>query len=92
VGGEPTWIQGASYPVCAGCTRTMSAVGQLAVEDVWDAEGPVAGRGAWNVKQDLFNASSLAAGGEAVELAVPARDVEFLGYAVTLLNGGGDRL
>jgi hypothetical protein len=39
VGGEPTWIQGASYPVCAGCTRTMSAVGQLAVEDVWDAEG-----------------------------------------------------
>ena len=39
VGGEPTWIQDADYPVCPGCTRTMSAVGQIAVEDLWNAEG-----------------------------------------------------
>jgi hypothetical protein len=39
VGGEPTWIQDASYPVCRGCTRTMNAVGQIAVEDLWYSEG-----------------------------------------------------
>jgi len=38
-GGEPTWIQNASYPACPGCTRTMSAAGQIAVEDLWNAEG-----------------------------------------------------
>lgn len=39
VGGEPTWIQSADYPVCPGCAQTMSAVGQIAVGDLWDAEG-----------------------------------------------------
>ncbi|HEV3295200.1 MAG TPA: hypothetical protein VG123_39980 [Streptosporangiaceae bacterium] len=39
VGGEPTWIQGADYPVCPGCTRTMSAAGQIAVADLWNFEG-----------------------------------------------------
>lgn len=39
VGGEPTWIQSAGYPVCPGCAQTMSAVGQVAVADLWDAEG-----------------------------------------------------
>lgn len=39
VGGEPTWIQNADYPICPGCTQTMSAVGQIAVADQWNAEG-----------------------------------------------------
>jgi hypothetical protein len=39
VGGEPTWIQNADYSVCPGCARTMRAVGQIAVEDLWNAEG-----------------------------------------------------
>jgi hypothetical protein len=39
VGGEPTWIQNADYPVCPGCARTMSAVGQIAVADLWNFEG-----------------------------------------------------
>lgn len=38
-GGEPTWIQDADYPACPGCTRTMNAAGQIAVEDLWTAEG-----------------------------------------------------
>ncbi|HUB41120.1 MAG TPA: hypothetical protein VMA72_19945 [Streptosporangiaceae bacterium] len=38
-GGEPTWIQDARYPACPGCTRTMSAAGQIAIADLWDAEG-----------------------------------------------------
>ena len=38
-GGEPTWIQHASYPACPGCTRTMSAAGQIAIADLWDSEG-----------------------------------------------------
>jgi hypothetical protein len=37
-GGEPTWIQDADYPACPGCTRTMSAAGQIAIEDLWNAE------------------------------------------------------
>jgi hypothetical protein len=36
--GEPTWIQN-DYPACPGCTRTMSAAGQIAVGDLWNAEG-----------------------------------------------------
>lgn len=39
VGGEPTWIQNADYGDCPGCGRTMPAVAQIAVEDLWDAEG-----------------------------------------------------
>jgi hypothetical protein len=39
VGGEPTWIQNADYPVCPGCTQTMSAAGQIAVADLWNFEG-----------------------------------------------------
>jgi hypothetical protein len=39
VGGEPTWIQNADYPSCPGCTRTMSAAGQIAVADLWNFEG-----------------------------------------------------
>jgi hypothetical protein len=39
VGGEPTWIQNADYPACPGCTQTMTAVGQIAVADLWNAEG-----------------------------------------------------
>lgn len=39
VGGQPTWIQNADYPACPGCTRTMSAVGQIAVADLWNGEG-----------------------------------------------------
>lgn len=38
-GGEPTWIQDAGYPACPGCPQTMSAAGQIAVEDLWNAEG-----------------------------------------------------
>jgi hypothetical protein len=38
-GGEPTWIQNAEYPACPGCTQTMSAAGQIAVADLWNAEG-----------------------------------------------------
>jgi hypothetical protein len=38
-GGEPTWIQDARYPACPGCERTMSAAGQIAIEDLWDSEG-----------------------------------------------------
>ncbi len=39
VSGEPTWIQNAGYPACPGCTQTMTAVGQIAVADLWNAEG-----------------------------------------------------
>lgn len=39
VGGEPTWIQDACYPACPGCDRTMSAVGQIAIADLWNSEG-----------------------------------------------------
>lgn len=39
VGGEPTWIQDATYPACPSCTQTMTAVGQIAVADLWDGEG-----------------------------------------------------
>ena len=39
IGGEPTWIQNADYPVCPSCTQTMSAVGQIAVADLWNFEG-----------------------------------------------------
>ena len=38
-GGEPTWILPADYPACPGCTRTMSAAGQIAVGDLRNAEG-----------------------------------------------------
>lgn len=39
VGGAPTWIQYADYRDCPDCARTMRAVAQIAVEDLWDAEG-----------------------------------------------------
>jgi hypothetical protein len=40
VGGFPTWIQDAEYPLCPDCTRTMSFVGQISNEDFLEhAEG-----------------------------------------------------
>jgi hypothetical protein len=48
--------------------------------------GPVRGRGAWNVDGGIFAAVSLFAGGEEVELAVPATDVDFLRSAVDWLS------
>jgi hypothetical protein len=39
IGGEPTWIQGPVYPPCPECRRAMVAIGQIAVEDLWDGEG-----------------------------------------------------
>lgn len=29
VGGEPSWIQGAHYPTCPACSRTMAFLAQL---------------------------------------------------------------
>ena len=48
--------------------------------------GPVVGPGSWNVDKLLFKALSLSAGSETAELAVPAKDLEFLARAVELLN------
>ena len=40
LGGHPEWIDDAEYPVCPGCQRLMTCVGQVAWEDVEDfAEG-----------------------------------------------------
>jgi hypothetical protein len=33
VGGLPTWIQGAEYPLCPDCTQKMPFVGQISNED-----------------------------------------------------------
>lgn len=34
IGGHPEWIQDAEYPVCPGCQRLMTCIGQVAWEDV----------------------------------------------------------
>ena len=39
IGGEPTWIQSPYYPPCPDCTATMASAGQIAIADLWDAEG-----------------------------------------------------
>src|SRR5262249_48292730 len=36
VGGLPTWIQDAAYPVCPGCDETMPFVGQISNEDIME--------------------------------------------------------
>lgn len=39
VGGEPAWIQNPHYPACPGCATPMNSAGQIAVGDLWYAEG-----------------------------------------------------
>ena len=39
VGGEPTWIQDPTSPPCPDCAEAMAAIGQIAVEDLWNGEG-----------------------------------------------------
>ncbi|MFN8444318.1 MAG: hypothetical protein U0175_26280 [Caldilineaceae bacterium] len=34
LGGFPTWIQDAEYPVCVKCDHTMQFIGQLSMEDI----------------------------------------------------------
>ena len=39
VGGEPTWVQGEAVPLCCRCGTATIFVAQVAVADLWDAEG-----------------------------------------------------
>lgn len=41
VGGRPTWIQHEDIPACVQCQHPMVFVAQIAVEDLWNAEGIV---------------------------------------------------
>jgi hypothetical protein len=39
VGGLPTWIQNAEYPMCLECSKKMPFIGQISNEDFEEAEG-----------------------------------------------------
>ena len=45
VGGEPTWIQDATYPRCPGCATTMPFIMQLDSLDFADGSGWLWGSG-----------------------------------------------
>jgi hypothetical protein len=59
IGGHPEWVQDAEYPVCPGCQRLMTYIGQVSLDDVEEfSEGTFygfaclpCGKGATNYQQ-----------------------------------------